>query len=137
MWTIILIACGGSVTPSSAPEPVVAEAVTVVEPVAAAAEPMMDLSEALWDQACANSCPGPRSIELWRNEQGEIGRVLFKGDLMQCSHVMHVWYDTAGNELFSASDRPIGSVEEGARIRQTLIDIKAGYAEAETLSCPR
>jgi hypothetical protein len=94
------------------------------------------LSEAVLDKVCQMPCPGPGSVTLLRNADKELSRILFRGDLEQCSHVSWVWFDVDGKERLSLDDRPVennGQAQKNARLRGEL---EAGLTEAEHLDCP-
>jgi len=94
------------------------------------------LSQSLMDMLCSRSCAGPRSVTLLRDDKQHLGRILFKGDLGQCSHVSWIWFDPDGTERLSLDDRPVGSEERAAENRRRRDALQDGLTKSEVLDCP-
>lgn len=94
------------------------------------------LSQPVMDMLCTQSCAGPRSITLLRDADHNLGRILFKGDVGQCSHVSWVWFDPDGTERLSLDDHPVGSEEQAAENARLRGELQAGLLESERLDCP-
>jgi hypothetical protein len=104
-----LLACGGAA--SAPPDPLPAPVRSV---------------------ACADTCAG--QVTIWRDAAGVAGRFVYAGDLMRCSHVMHVVYDAEGARLWGASDKPVAT-EQIEAIRAARAAAFQGFTEAETVPC--
>ncbi len=95
-----------------------------------------DLSKDLFRKVCNEPCAGPQSLQLLRDGDGQLKRLVYSGDLMLCSHVMTIWYDLDGNSLLALSDKPV-SEEVAKTNRQKIKAVEAGLVMAERIDCPQ
>lgn len=93
------------------------------------------LSRSLHARACAEPCGGKGSVTPWRGATGEIQRVSFTGDRSQCSHVVTVWWDPTGGELYRATDKPMVPADTAA-LAKRLDALRSGVTAGAPLDCP-
>jgi hypothetical protein len=122
VWMWFLMACGSG--PAGPTEPAVKAQVGLPA----------GLDKALHDKLCADPCAGLGAITIWRDTAGDVGLLVFQGDLSKCSHVMKTWQTPTGEVLLSLSDRPV-SRDEAAKNRAKIPEIQAGLREDRVLNC--
>jgi hypothetical protein len=78
-------------------------------------------------------CAGSRArIDVWRTPSGEVHRLYYHGDLMDCSHPPSIYFDAAGVELESVANEP---VTDATRAHYEALHARhqASATKAETL----
>jgi hypothetical protein len=89
-------------------------------------------------EICKGPCAGRLArLTVFRNADGDIGRIRFDGDLDACSHPPRIYYDAKGTEMLAIPEEPVvaGSAEAKAFADRQAAQI-AGLTEAQTLGCP-
>lgn len=89
-------------------------------------------------KVCAAPCAGDFArIEVYRDDEGRVARLIFNGDLEDCSHPPQVYFDAAGEETATIPEEPI---EPGSQRATELLAKRdaelEGLNKAETLACP-
>jgi hypothetical protein len=132
LWVPVfaLVACGSQSTETETVPPATAP------PAGSAAE----ADRALIAKVCAaGTCTGDHArIEIWRDAQGAIGRLVYDGDIDRCSHPPRSYYDKAGNETLAI---PFEPVEPGSpkalEYERTQNEQLVGLTKDRELSCGR
>ena len=107
------------------------------QPETSARDPLpAGLSQSALDTVCKGPCPGPSSVQLWRDADDRLQRIVFRGDLMRCSHVTTIWHDAAGRKLLALDDRPVQNQAQGAENRRKIAAVLKDLTRAQSLSCP-
>lgn len=70
-------------------------------------------------------------VIVWKDADGQVARLEFRGDLSVCSHPPLVWYDAAGNRLEVVPEEPVVPGSERAR---HFADVRARHTDGHTES---
>lgn len=89
-------------------------------------------------EICKAPCAGRFGrLTIFRDADGDVGRIRFDGDLDACSHPPRIYFDAKGTEVLAIPEEPVvaGSAEAKAFADSQAAQI-AGLTQAETLGCP-
>ena len=129
--TLALISCGGApdvdTTPGSTARSSDEAPVTYPD----------GLTPEILQGVCDDPCAGPMSqLTLMRDSHGGLQRIVYTGDIDQCSHVTTVWYDVQGRPLLTLDDHPVER-DEATRIAERIQAVEDGLTKRERLNCPQ
>ena len=129
-WIVVLavVACGSQPADKDTPP-----ATTTTT-----APPARDAERELLTKICAaGTCTGDFArIEIWRDAQGAIGRLIYDGDIDRCSHPPRSYYDRTGAETLTIPFEPVepGSAKALEYERKQTEQL-AGLTKDRELSC--
>jgi hypothetical protein len=85
--------------------------------------------------SCQDSDGGRALVGVWRNKEGKIGAVVYRG--YACPHASVTYHDAQGKFLIAAQTGPREPDEWNSRDDQKIKALMTGLKEVESESCAR
>jgi hypothetical protein len=106
-------------------------------PVVAIAQPETTADRAFYAAICISiPCGGTfGSLQLFRDKDGRLVRILARGDFRRCSHPPAVYFDAKGTELDSVDDWLRIDTEKVRTAGEFHARMTAGLTRAEEINC--